>query len=241
MDQFVCRLRQRAATCDCTGINKTIRQLIGKCIDQRLQRKFLEKTNATLADLQCIARAHKALSEQMKSMDKVTPQAMQVNSINQLKFYKQRKEQRTNKGKRDARNHKAQVPGGNPPQRCYNCNRLGNFARDASCPARDKRSDKRGTCGHFSICCRKKGDKEPVPRWNQDEQQPHNRKAYNVEERATVQGDGYAFAVEEHQETGEVTLLVGGVELENVLIDSGARCNLSDYGTWDCLKQKHIM
>ena len=59
-----------------------------------------------------------------------------------------------------------------------------------------------------------------MPRRNQDDQEPHNRKAYNIEERATVQEDGYAFAVEEHQETGEVTLLVGGVELENVLIDS---------------------
>ena len=121
---------------------------------------------------------------------------------------------------KDARNPKAQRPGGNSPQRCYNCNRPGHLARDASCLARDKRCDKCGTRGHFSISCRKKGDKDTVPRRNQDDQEPHNRKAYNIEERATVQEDGYAFAVEEHQETGEVTLLVGGVELENVLIDS---------------------
>ena len=30
------------------------------------------------------------------------------------------------------------------------------------------------------------------------------------------------------------------MELENVLIDSGASCNLIDYGTWNNLKQKHI-
>ena len=80
MDQFVCRLRQRAATCDFTDVDETIRdQPIEKCIDQRLRRKLLEKTNATLADLQRIARAHEAVNEEMKSMDKVTPQAMQVN------------------------------------------------------------------------------------------------------------------------------------------------------------------
>ena len=83
-------------------------------------------------------------------MDKVTPQAMQVNYINQPKFHKQRKEQHTNKGMKDARNPKAQRPGGNSPQRCYNCNRPGHHARDASCFARDKRCDKCGTRGHFS-------------------------------------------------------------------------------------------
>ena len=38
----------------------------------------------------------------------------------------------------------------------------------------------------------------------------------------------------------EKSLKVGGVELDNVLIDSGALCNLIDYGTWNNLKQKHI-
>ena len=67
MDQFVCRLQQRAVTCDFTDVDKTIRdQLIEKCIDLRLRHKFLEKTNATLADLQRIARAHEAVNEQMK-------------------------------------------------------------------------------------------------------------------------------------------------------------------------------
>ena len=179
---IVHRLRQRATTCDFTDIDETIcDQLIEKCIDQRLPRKFLDKTNTTLADLQRIARAHEAANEQMKSMDKVTPQAMEVNSINQPKFHKQRKEQGTKKGKKDARNHKAQRPGGNSPQRCYNCNRLGHIARDASCPARDKRCGKCGTRGHFSICYRKKGAKEPVTRGNQDDQEPHNRTSYNVE------------------------------------------------------------
>ena len=47
-----------------TDVDETIRdQLIEKCIDQRLRRKLLEKTNATLADLQRIARAHEAVNE----------------------------------------------------------------------------------------------------------------------------------------------------------------------------------
>ena len=45
-------------------------QLIEKCQDQKLRRKFLEKPNATLADLQDIPRAFEAVNEQKKSMDK---------------------------------------------------------------------------------------------------------------------------------------------------------------------------
>ena len=42
------------------------------------------------------------------------------------------------------------------------------------------------------------------------------------------------------QETGEITLNVGGVQLDGVLIDSGAACNFINYGTWNSLKEKRI-
>ena len=61
-----------------------------------------------------------------------------------------------------------------------------------------------------------------------------------VEEGATGRGDGYAFMIKGQQETGEITLNVGGVQLDGVLIDSGASCNLIDYGTWNSLKEKRI-
>ena len=35
---------------------------------------------------------------------------------------------------------------------------------------------------------------------------------------------------------GEVTLTIGGVKLENILIDSGSTCNVIDYRIWDYLK-----
>ena len=70
VDQFVCRLRQKAVTCDFTDVDETIRdQLIEKFLDPKLRRKFLEKANATLTDLQEIARAHEVVTEQSKSME----------------------------------------------------------------------------------------------------------------------------------------------------------------------------
>jgi len=52
IDQFVCRLRQNAITCEFKDVDKTIRdQLTEKCQDQKLRRKFLEKRTAILIDL----------------------------------------------------------------------------------------------------------------------------------------------------------------------------------------------
>lgn len=241
VDQFVCRLRQKAITCDFTDVDETIRdQLIEKCLDHKLRRKFLEKTNATLADLQDTARAYEAVNEQMKSMDKSSHQSGQVNWIKQQKFQNKGRGQSVNKGKKSGQSHKTHKPGDDQPHRCYRCNRFGHFARDACCPARDKECEKCGVRGHYAVCCEKNGPRKQPPRVNQQSYQARNRKAYHVAEGATGTGDGYAFVVGGQKETGEITLKVGGVELDNVLIDSGASCNVIDYGTWNNLKQKHI-
>ena len=54
IDQFVCRLRQKAISCEFPDVNEAIRdQIIEKCRDPKLRRKFLEKaSDATLTVLQ---------------------------------------------------------------------------------------------------------------------------------------------------------------------------------------------
>ena len=69
--QFVCRLRQRAASCDFgEREDEYIRdQLIDKCYSAKLRRKFLEKDGSvTLNDLLKTARAQEAADLQMVSM-----------------------------------------------------------------------------------------------------------------------------------------------------------------------------
>ena len=70
IDQFVCRLRQKAISCDFANVDEAIRdQIIEKCKDSRLRRKFLEKaSDATLTVLQETARVHQAVNTQMRSM-----------------------------------------------------------------------------------------------------------------------------------------------------------------------------
>ena len=48
------------------------------------------------------------------------------------------------------------------------------------------------------------------------------------------------LSLDSNQTELETTLTVGGVQLEGVLIASGASCNLIDYETWNSLKQKHV-
>ena len=70
---------------------------------------------------------------------------------------------------------------------------------------------------------------------------PENRKkAYLVAEEVSKKGEGYAFTIGGGLRGGEITLKVGGIVLYNVLIDSGASCNLIDYDTWNNIKQNRI-
>jgi transposase InsO family protein len=237
VDQFVCRLRQKALTCEFANVDETIRdQLIEKCGNVKLCRKFLEKVNASLKDLQDIARAHEAVEIQMRSLEQFDSQQTgdgQVNVIDQFG-------RKNKRGNRDGV-HGNNVSGRYGRGRCFNCNRTGHFAKDTICPARDEKCNECGIRGHFSVCCRKKNSKVPQER-NQERDESRKKKAYQVDEEDNQRTrEEYAFVVEEGQSSaGEITLMVGGVQLDGVLIDSGASCNVIGYETWSNLKKKNI-
>ena len=71
IDQFVCRLRQKAVSCEFDKVDEAIRdQLIEKCRDPELRKKFLEKAqDGTLAVLQDVARVHESVILQMQSLE----------------------------------------------------------------------------------------------------------------------------------------------------------------------------
>lgn len=242
VDQFVCRLRQKAVTCDFTDVYETIRdQLIEKCLDPKLRRNILEKANATLTDLQSIARAHEAVTEQLKSMEKSSiHHSAHVNSVKHNTTQNKGRGQCVVKRKQGVQKYEVQKPKAGQSQRCYSCNRFGHVAKDACCPARDRRCDECGTRGHFAVCCEKTGTRKPRPTTKQENSQIRSKKAFHVAEGAAEREDKYAFVVGGQHKTGELSLKVGGVDLGNVLIDSGASCNLIDSETWNSLKQKHI-
>ena len=226
VDQFVSRLRQKATTCEFANLDEAIRdQLIEKCFDPKLRRKFLERTNATLKDLQDVARAYEAVEQQMKAMGE-TVNALKHNTHSGGR----------NKGSTNQQRLKPNRSGGESKSRCYNCNRTGHFARDSSCPARGQNCNECGAKGHFSACCKAK-EKRPAKGTKKDNVNRVLGKTVSPSER-----NDYAFVVRhKYGSEGEVSLKVGGVRVEGVLIDSGASCNLIDYKTWSYLKQNRVV
>ena len=75
MDQFVCRLRQKAISCEFENVDEAIRdRIIERCRDPRLRRKYFEKIIATLKDSQDLARVQEAVNMQVKAMDQSSGQ-----------------------------------------------------------------------------------------------------------------------------------------------------------------------
>lgn len=240
VDQFVCRLRQKAISCEFENVDEAIRdQLIEKCKDPSLRRKFLEKANVTLKDLQDLARVQEAVNMQVKAMDQSSGQ---VNAVSGRPHCK-------GKGKRPAqgrgRGYKPGKPAGGFQETkvrgCFRCNYTDHMARDPNCPARGKKCNACGEIGHFAVCCKTK-ERKPFAR--DDERRSNTRgRAYQLsEDSATGQQDYYAFTVGVGQPTSgsEVDLKIGGVMLTAVLIDSGASCSVIDQATWEILKKKSV-
>ena len=250
VDQFACRLKQQAVNCGFGDQEDDyIRdQLIDKCYSNHLQRKFLEKTGSVkLDDLLVIARAQEAVDRQLKALDS-SSNNIETNFV----------------GKSSSSCGNGKVPGQrnvgigqNQGKSCFNCGRQGHFARDKVCPARGQTCKKCGGVGHFKVKCPKASgnSKHDVGHHSKEKgngfqnRSRKNRQVNQISEDprednvlAEQPSRDYAFAVKRDSEssTGTVALIVGGVEVPDVLIDSGATCNLMGRGTWEWLKKHGV-
>ena len=266
VDELVCRLRQRAASCD-FGDNEDdyIRdQVIDKCHSSVIRREFLEKGGAvSLDDLLRIARSQEAVDRQMKVMG-TNASADQENTVG---------------GKSSINKHSARV------KICFGFGQDGHFRGDKRCPARDQACRRCGGIGHFMVRCpqlqsRTRGECRgstsggrgvtgrgrgaasggggQTRRGRSTTNGGRFRPGRTREANQVVGGDDgeqftgpvqqipeYAFLVEQcidqvKQDSGLVTLIIGEVDLADVLIDSGATCNVMSQQAWDLLKQGGI-
>ena len=257
IDQFVCRLRQKAISCDFANVDEAIRdQIIEKCKDSRLRRKFLEKaSDATLTVLQETARVHEAVNTQMQSMGSL----QRVNRISPKDHQRKRKEWKGKKSGKEKKVVKERlcnrcgITGHSKRDRscpalgkaCNKCGLLGHLAAwsfgslviwqlvDRSRPALGKAFNKCGLLGHFAACGRSKVEKKR----SGGKQRPDGANQISEE----PEEDYYGFVVKCASDlNGVADLYIGGVQLNNFLIDSGATCNIVDLDTWKSLKQEGV-
>ena len=220
VDQFVCRLRQKAATCEFTETNEAIRdQLIDGCRDIALRKKFLEKTGVVdLKSLTDIARAHEAVEQQLRQMSlhESTAAPGRVNAL-----AKQKPPRSAKKPTKEKHSNS---------QRCYRCNKPGHFGRDESCPARGTTCRKCGGKDHYEVCCRsrKKIGKSPQV------------KAVAPEHDDSDSSEGYAFRISDSERRrNNLEVSIGNVSA-HIIVDSGASVNVVGRDTWQDLKRQKV-
>ena len=91
--------------------------------------------------------------------------------------------------------------------------------------------------GHFAKCCKTKH--------SSNQASTAAKKIYQIQDVNSQDDrrDADAFSVDDvcnKQNSALVDLVIGGVEVKSVLIDSGASCNVMDKCTWEALKEKGI-
>ena len=231
VDQFVTRLRQQADLCNfAEQKDEHIRdQFIDKCKSDILRRQLLEKREVTLANALEIARAKEAAEKQAAKMviNKVAQSEVNMTHSKVKHYPKQQKESQGKKGK------------------CFRCGREGHYAKDRDCPARSETCRKCHKTGHFQSQCRTKGAGGSGQASSSGPQsRPKNYKGRRVNAVEVDSEDEYAFVIEDSLSAhdGCVNMRLGGVTLQDVLIDSGSTCrpNLIDKATWENLKRLHI-
>lgn len=224
INQFVTRLRQQAKYCGFTSVDDEIRdQIIEKCRSEELKKRILEKGDITLKDVIDIAQAHEITGVQIRNMGPTET----IAKITEKKT-----------------SFKKKPPVQKRETSCFRCGYTGHWHSDPSCPAKGKTCVKCNKPGHFASVCKSKA----VPDRNREN--GHGERRQTTARSARVRNlenkeEEYAFTLEDgaqqlntvKEQTVEVQ--VGGVCL-NLLIDSGASCNVIGEDLWEYCKKNGI-
>ncbi|XP_053385838.1 uncharacterized protein LOC123539936 [Mercenaria mercenaria] len=226
IQDFATRLKQLSISCDFNDTNDRIRdQIIEKCTSTTLRRKFLSNKDLTLEKvLELSSTFERAQDSATKMENQSTQQQQKDDTTFQLKQSTMRqRQQRANRGRGRFRQQA-------PPTHveCYSCGRRGHMAKDPNCPAARAACTKCGFIGHFAVKCKSKRKKI----------QPKQKVRSLENETSSDSENEYLFNIKSiGNVSNKITVNVGNIPL-NMVIDSGASCNIVDKSTWNFLKSQ---
>jgi hypothetical protein len=224
IDQFVSRLRTQALNCDFGGtIDENIRdQIIDKCNSSQLRTKLLTKgANLEMKNAQDLARAMETAQVQAKKIEQ--DYKGEINAVHTRASKDEENQRETSSRMSDVE--------------CYRCGKKGHISRDWNCPARNATCRKCKNVGHFDKVCRSKQSR------NQYQPRARGRGRYNDRVNEVDQSE-YNFSINlwdnGYSRGNTVTAIIGGVNVDNILVDSGATCNIINKNTWEYLKKNKV-
>ncbi|XP_015432785.1 PREDICTED: uncharacterized protein LOC107188904 [Dufourea novaeangliae] len=223
MNQYITRLRQQAKNCEFPAEEIEIcGQIVEKCASNEIRRRLLERVDFKLNDAMEIARTIEVIELQTKNIERQTVAA-------------------THSGKKE-RKFEMGTEKENESQ-CFRCGYTGHSYKDERCPARSRTCSKCGKRGHFAARCR-----SPMAPNNGGRREPPRARVRvkELDEEARAEGSRYAFGLQTDcrisvMQEGQCTnVKIGGIRL-NMLIDSGAQCNVVNENTWTWCRDRKIV
>lgn len=118
-------------------------------------------------------------------------------------------------------------------RRCYRCGGNDHISKDENCPGREVECYKCYRNGHFAKFCKTKQK-------HVNFKKRPNKNKVNLVDSDDSDDEDYAFIVNAEKQACSIPVKIGGVPTD-MIIDSGATCNLISRLEWERLKKAKVM
>ncbi|XP_062713858.1 uncharacterized protein K02A2.6-like [Aedes albopictus] len=247
--QFVFRLRQQVAECGFEKYSSDIAKVLTEitlidviaqgCTSNELRSRIL-KEDQTLPQIEALGAMIESVEEQVRGLSSFSTSEEKIYRIEERKA--DGSNVQTSGGKI---NHIVRSSTGNhnPNVRdrvaCFSCGRHGHFSNSPHCPARNQECRNCKMRGHFETVCRK-GKKRGAFNQSGQKESKKIRLVESTETNSEMQAaEKTYYAFYSGNKANMIACCIGGVSCD-MLVDSGADCNLVTPEAWNKFKEAGI-